>query len=119
MLERADIFLGARDLRDRLREVGEGVGLSTVYRIVHELAATGAVDVVTDENGECLYRLRPEGEHHHFILCRACGRGVEISSAALEAWLAEVADRHGFGELTHRLDVFGICDVCQSPTGLP
>ncbi len=109
------VFLSAQRLYALLRESGHGVGLTTVYRCLHALAEAGGAETVISESGETLYRRHlPTGPHHHFLVCRACGTAAVIESPAAERWVAAAGRRHGYTELAHRLEVFGLCRDCRA-----
>ena len=106
-----DDFRSAQDIHDLLRRNGENVGLSTVYRTLQALADGGEVDVLRTEEGESVYR-RCSGTHHHHLVCRECGRTVEVEGPAVERWADSVAGAHGFREVSHTLEIFGTCPDC-------
>ncbi len=79
-------FRTAQDLHQALRARGESIGLATVYWALGALAEAGEVDVVQTARGETLYRRCGSGHHHHLI-CRRCGRAVEVTSPGLQHWV--------------------------------
>jgi Fur family ferric uptake transcriptional regulator len=105
-------FVSAQTLHAHLREAGSSVGLATVYRALADLAVEGDADALQQE-GESLYRACTPGSHHHHLICRNCGRTVEISADAVEQWAKEVAAANGFTQPEHVVDVFGICSDCS------
>lgn len=111
-LESVDDFRSAQDLHALLRERGMSVGLATVYRTLQALADAGEVDVLRTGEGEVAYRRCRSGEHHHHMVCRVCGRTVEVEGPAVEAWADKVAAEHGFSDVSHTLEVFGTCQGC-------
>ncbi|MFN2526170.1 MAG: Fur family transcriptional regulator [Actinomycetota bacterium] len=111
-LKRAKGFRSAQQLHEELRAKGHGVGLVTVYRTLHELTESGEVDVLNAE-GESIFRLCESRDHHHHLVCRSCGRSVEIASDELEAWAKQVARRHGFSQVSHVTELFGLCSKCR------
>ena len=111
VMESFDDFRSAQDIHDLLKRAGENVGLSTVYRTLTALADGGEVDVLRTEDGEALYR-RCSGRHHHHLVCRACGRTVEVEGPAVERWADSVAADHGFVDVSHTLEIFGTCRSC-------
>lgn len=117
LLERVDGFRSAQDLHDLLKHEGASVGLTTVYRHLQALADAGQVDVLRTDDGECVYRRCPTSEHHHHLVCRSCGRSVEVDGPEVEAWAATVAARHGFTGVTHTVEVFGRCGGCSANGG--
>ena len=104
-------FRSAQEIHGALRKNGEKVGLATVYRALQALAESGAADALTHE-GETVYRRCSEVRHHHHLVCRRCGRTVEITGPAVESWAAETATRHGYSDVQHTLELFGTCQEC-------
>ena len=64
-------------------------------------------------DGEAAYR-RCSGTHHHHLVCRSCGATVEVEGPAVERWADAVAAEHGYAEVSHTLEVFGVCGSCRS-----
>lgn len=114
LLAQTDDFSSAQQIHARLREAGSRVGLSTVYRTLQGLAESGEVDVLRRSGGEALYRRCSIGHHHHLV-CRVCGRTLEVEGPAVESWAARTAAAHGFVDVTHHLEVFGTCPDCARP----
>lgn len=112
LLGRVDGFRSAQDLHELLRREGSPVGLTTVYRHLQALVDAGEVDVLRSGDGEAVYRRCGTAEHHHHLVCRLCGRSVEIDGPEVEDWLGRVATKHGFREVTHSLELFGTCAPC-------
>jgi Fur family ferric uptake transcriptional regulator len=106
-----DDFRSAQEIHEVLRDRGERVGLSTVYRTLQAMADTDELDVLRAENGESVYR-RCSASHHHHLVCRSCGATVEVEGPAVEKWTRAVAAAHGFRDVSHTLEVFGTCSDC-------
>jgi Fur family ferric uptake transcriptional regulator len=105
-------FVSAQRLHARLHDAGSPIGLATVYRALGDLAAEGDADSLQSPDGEALYRTCDTGGHHHHLICRVCGRTVEIAADEVESWAHDVAARNGFTAPTHVVDVFGLCAEC-------
>ena len=106
-------FHSAQEVHARLRTAGDTVGLSTVYRAVQALADDGELDSIRTDSGEALYR-RCSTQHHHHLVCRACGRTVEVAGPTVEQWADRVAGEHGFADVSHTLEIFGTCAACRA-----
>jgi len=106
-------FRSAQDIHERLRSQDDKVGLTTVYRTLQALAEAGEVDVLRTADGESVYRRCASEDHHHHLVCRSCGRTVEVEAPEVEAWSAKLARRHGFADVSHTLDIFGVCKGCR------
>lgn len=113
-LHRAGGFRSAQDVYAVLRADGETVGLSTVYRHLQAFVDSGVVDVIHTPEGEATYRYcgDPGVGHHHHLVCRRCGRTEEIEGRAIERWAGSVAQEHGFTEVDHTVELFGVCPPC-------
>jgi Fur family ferric uptake transcriptional regulator len=107
-------FTSAQQLHDLLRQQGTAIGLTTVYRSLQALADSGQVDLLVTDEGQTLYR-QCSAEHHHHLVCRDCGRTVEIAGPAVETWADAIAEEHGFSEISHTIELFGRCSSCTSP----
>jgi Fur family ferric uptake transcriptional regulator len=110
ILDDLDGFASAQEIHDILKQRGESVGLSTVYRSLQVLAEAAEVDALRNADGEVLYRQCSAGHHHHLV-CRACGRTVEVEG--------RIAEENGFRDVAHTLEIFGTCDRCTSNRDLP
>jgi len=113
LLDGQDGFRSAQQVHDLLRQSGESVGLTTVYRCLQALAAAGDVDLLINDDGETVYR-KCGAAHHHHLVCRQCGRTVEIAGPAVESWADQVAGQHGFTDVSHTLELFGLCAECSA-----
>jgi Fur family ferric uptake transcriptional regulator len=105
-------FVSAQTLHAHMRDAGSAVGLATVYRALADLSTEGDADSLQQE-GESLYRACTPGSHHHHLICRNCGRTVEISADPVEQWAKDVAAANGFHP-NHVVDVFGYCADCSA-----
>lgn len=113
-LRAAPGFIAAQALYADIRARGTRIGLATVYRTLQSLVASGEVDVVRPDDGEALYRLCRSSGHHHHLLCRDCGRAVELDAAVVEDWARAMAQRHGFVAADHVVELIGTCAQCHS-----
>ncbi|HEX5860245.1 MAG TPA: Fur family transcriptional regulator [Nocardioides sp.] len=105
-------FRSAQEIHELLAQRGEGVGLATVYRTLQRLAEAGEVDLLRTEDGEAIYR-RCSNAHHHHLVCRECGATVEVEGPAVERWTRQIAEEHGYADVSHTLEIFGVCDACR------
>jgi Fur family ferric uptake transcriptional regulator len=90
-------FCSAQEIHAELRRRGEHVG---------------SVDAIRDGSGETLYRQCETSVHHHHLICRNCGRSVEVEGRAVEQWADRVAREAGFTDVGHTVELFGLCPQC-------
>jgi Fur family ferric uptake transcriptional regulator len=114
ILDRLPDFRSAQEIHAQLRRAGEGIGLTTVYRTLQTLADSGEVDVLRTGSGEAVYRRCASADHHHHLVCRRCGRTVEIEGPDVESWAERVAVEHGFSDVSHTVEIFGLCRDCDA-----
>lgn len=112
-LERHESFRSAQDIHAELRRAGESIGLATVYRTLQAMTEDDEVDVLLTDDGTALYRRCSSGHHHHLV-CRVCGRTIEVQDRPVERWAAKVGADHGFSDIEHQVEVFGVCKHCVS-----
>lgn len=106
-----DDFVSAQDLHAALTASGASVGLATVYRTLQSMAGDGLVDALLTPDGETIYRRCETVSHHHHLVCRQCGRTVEVEGPAVERWAEKVSADHGFRDVEHTLEIFGVCSA--------
>ncbi|MDR0990182.1 MAG: transcriptional repressor [Propionibacteriaceae bacterium] len=108
-------FQTAQQVFDHLRTSGHHISLATVYRTLTQLAAADRLDQRHLDSGEVAYRFCATGPHHH-LMCRDCHKTVEIAADSVERWAADVASEHGFAEMTHDIELSGVCADCVART---
>ena len=111
VLERVGGFASAQELYQMLRRDGDGIGLTTVYRALQSLLDDKMIDLLRREDGEAIYRLCGDNHHHHLV-CRSCGSTVEIEGTSVEKWAEAISQEHGFREVGHSVELFGLCQSC-------
>ena len=117
LLDELADFRSAQEIHEELRRRGEGIGLTTVYRTLQGLADAGEIDVLrTAGSGEASYR-RCSEHHHHHLVCRRCGRTVEVEGPVVEHWADGVAAAHGFADVDHTVEIIGTCAGCRGAAG--
>lgn len=107
-----DDFRSASQIHQALLQHGTEVGRATVYRTLQAMYVAGEADIIVLPDGETVYRSCSPGHHHHLV-CRECGRTIEIVGPVVERWSNETAATHGFDDVTHTLEVFGRCADCR------
>ena len=112
-VEASRTFSTSQEIHDRLRHDGSTVGLATVYRALQAMASNGEIDTIRTPDGQIAYRTCTPGHHHHLV-CRSCGRTVEIDLPGLEAQTRAIAGEYGFAEIDHEVEFFGTCADCTT-----
>jgi Fur family ferric uptake transcriptional regulator len=66
-------------------------------------------------DGVVRYELAAGGHHHHHIVCRVCRLTTPIQACSVDA-LQFLPTGHGYQNITHRLEFFGVCPECSAGT---
>lgn len=111
-LSNTDEFVSAQELHQKISQSGKKLGLTTVYRALTEMVEQGMADSLSISDGEMRYRICTP-EHHHHLICRVCGKTVEFDMPGFEELAIEVAKANGFTELSHEIELFGVCKDCS------
>lgn len=87
------------------------VSHQAVYDSLHTLTDVGLVRSIQPAGSTARYEIRRDDNHHHLV-CRDCGRTVEVEGPAVERWADKVSAEHGFTDVSHTLELFGRCVDC-------
>ena len=110
-LSNTEEFVSAQELHQKITLSGKKLGLTTVYRALTEMVEQGLADSLSLSDGEMRYRICTP-EHHHHLICRVCGKTVEFDLPGFEELAQSVAKQNSFTELSHEIELFGICKDC-------
>jgi Fur family transcriptional regulator, ferric uptake regulator len=105
VLSQATDHPDAEEVHRRAQRVDPRVSLSTVYRAVARFEAAGIVEKHAFKDGRARYETGGRQHHDHFIDARN-GTVLEFRSPEIEALQAEIARRHGFRIVDHKLDIY-------------
>jgi len=87
--------------------------LVTVYRCLAAMEEINLVRRCDFGDGSYRYEFNTGKHHHHHIVCRVC-HGVQTLDACVVGGLERMAQEMGYANVTHTLEIFGVCGACQS-----
>src|SRR4051794_23909312 len=96
LLSRQNCCLSAQEIHDGLRKARRRVGIASVYRALETLADLRLVKRV--DAGDGIARYEPatvDGDHHHHLVCRDCGKVEAFTDSRLERAIDRVAGGGG------------------------
>lgn len=105
----------AEEIYKKLLEMGEDVGLATVYRVLTQFETAGLVNRHHFEGGSSVFELN-EGKHHDHIVCVQCGKIEEFIDDVIESRQKAIAQRYGFEITDHCMYLYGTCKKCIGKT---
>lgn len=74
--------VSAEDLYKRLIDMGEEIGLATVYRVLNQFDDAGIVTRHNFEGGKSVFELTQQ-HHHDHLICLDCGKVIEFSDVVV------------------------------------
>ena len=114
-----DIFLKTErhptinDLYDLVRKKNPKIGLATVYRTMRVICDTGLARETDFGDGLRRFEHKHKHQHHDHLICLKCGRIIEVMSPEIEKLQENLAKKHRFKAVRHRMEIFGICRTCE------
>ena len=100
--------VSAEDLFKKLIDIGEEIGLATVYRVLNQFDDAGIVTRHNFEGGKSVFELTQQ-HHHDHLICLDCGKVIEFTDDAIEVRQRNIAERHGIKLSNHSLYLYGHC----------
>jgi Fur family ferric uptake transcriptional regulator len=98
----------AEDIYKLLMELGEDVGLATVYRVLTQFESAGLVSRHHFEGGHSVFELARDDEHDH-IVCVKCGKVKEFVDEDLVRRQHAIAEELGYSLTDRTLYLYGTC----------
>jgi len=103
-LSPTEVFLSAKKVFPRLTE-------PTVYRTLEFLTANGLARPAHRSHGHLVYEIARH-DHHH-IVCRLCGREIEVQHTVLANLYQELESATGYRWMDSHITFTGLCPDCQ------
>ncbi|MDG3087444.1 ferric iron uptake transcriptional regulator [Vibrio hannami] len=100
--------ISAEELYKKLIDLGEEIGLATVYRVLNQFDDAGIVTRHHFEGGKSVFELSTQ-HHHDHLVCLDCGTVIEFSDEVIENRQKEIASSYGIELTNHSLYLYGKC----------
>ncbi len=104
----------ADDVEALVRADIGAISRQAVYDALNTLADTGLIRRIQPARSPARYEDRVDDNHHHLV-CRVCGRTVDVDCAVGSRPCLETADDHGFTIDEAEVVYWGVCPVCREP----
>jgi Fe2+ or Zn2+ uptake regulation protein len=91
-----------------------GLNPATVYRTLQRLHDAGLVDLHTNGGHALRFSLRDPQHPHAHLVCRSCGRELELDPDVLTPLRQTVRRRTGFHIDAQHLTLTGLCSRCST-----
>lgn len=100
--------VSAENLYKKLIDMGEEIGLATVYRVLNQFDNIGIVIRHNFEGGKSIFELTQKYHHDHLI-CLDCGKVIEFNDESIEKQQKNIAECYGIQLSNHSLYLYGHC----------
>lgn len=104
----ANQHISAEDVYKLLLDLGEDIGLATVYRVLNQFDDAGILTRHHFEGGKSVFELTGNSHHDHLV-CLKCGKVFEFEDEVIEAKQLEISAKHGIKLTHHSLYLYGEC----------
>ncbi|MHC5902422.1 Fur family transcriptional regulator [Streptomyces sp. S6] len=115
---RAGDHLGADAIASGVRERVGHVSVQAVYEALHALTAAGLIRRIEPAGSPARFEGRV-GDNHHHLICRTCGKVVDVDCAVGHAPCLTASDDHGFTIDEAEVVYWGLCPACSTPSAPP
>jgi len=105
--------LSPQELFHSLYKKKKRIGLTSIYRCLDLFESLGIVFKIT-RRPNVKYKLCESDSHHHHIVCKKCGRVVELDFCNISGWSRKVTQSTGYEVTDHQLNFYGFCEACKS-----
>ncbi len=103
----------AEDVAEDVRTEIGSISRQAVYDALGMLVEKGLIRRIQPARSPALYEDRV-GDNHHHLICRACGKTVDVDCAVGETPCLNAADSSGFLIDEAEVIYWGICPACLS-----
>ena len=95
----------AEEVYKELLNMGEEVGLATVYRVLTQFEGAGLVIRHNFEGGRSVFEIN-QGSHHDHMVCIKTGKVIEFENEEIELLQEKIAAAHGYTLAGHNLVLY-------------
>jgi Fe2+ or Zn2+ uptake regulation protein len=103
----------ADDIEELARAEIGAISRQAVYDALGTLTDTGLIRRIQPARSPARYEDRVDDNHHHLV-CRTCGRMVDVECVAGSRPCLEATDDHGFTIDEAEVIYWGTCPICQA-----
>ena len=118
--ERSLQHFSVDDVVFEMRDRGEKVGRTTVYRYLEQLAEQGSVRKYQNVQGITQYQHIEDDAHcdaHFHMMCSRCGNLLHVDCGLMRSMMDHLMVEHGFMLDPRETILVGICRKCRGEDG--
>ena len=100
-------------IKELHEKLGGEIGLTTVYRMVDQLASEGVLVKTMSESGVLYQYVEPcEKKDHFYLKCDKCGTMSHVDCEQVEGLSKHIFEEHGFKPIDSHVVINGVCKKC-------
>jgi len=115
-LRNADGHISAEEIYEHLHSCYPYANISTVYRTLELLKKLDLVMETNFGEGYVRYHVAEKGHHHHLV-CRSCGKIIDLEESVLYPLKDTLLQEYGFDADLRHLAISGECSQCRKKGG--
>ena len=100
-----DVHFSAEDIYKELIQMGENIGLASVYRVLTQFESAGMVKKHHFEDNKAVYEINSD-EHHDHMVSLEDGTVYEFHDEIIEERQKEIAKARGFELIEHSMVLY-------------
>ena len=104
--------LNTEEIYEQVKVKYPNIGLATVYRTLIVLDELGIIARMNFDDGCILYEMNSDDHQHHHLICKNCGKVIEMMEDLLEDLEETVEKNYQFKIIDHNLKIYGLCKDC-------
>lgn len=116
LIENKNHHVIAEDIAEHLKNQGNSVGKSTVYRYLDKLVNDGTVKKYYIEEGKSAcyqYSENNDCNHHYHFKCTECGHLFHVECSQLDEMTEHLYQHHRFTIDLCKTVIYGKCETCS------
>ena len=113
IMHKMDGFATAEKIFEGVQTLSSSMDISTVYRTLDLLQEIHVVAAVDPGDGQRLFRLSDLERPCVHLVCRACGKVIEVDVEQIRPLTVYLNEHSGFEADLDRLSIPGLCHDCS------
>lgn len=118
LTENEDKHLSPEDVYELIKDKNPKMGIATIYRTLQLFDEIGLVYKHNFDDGCSRYEILPpnssEVHQHHHLLCKKCGKIIEVKEDLMNSLEEMIEKQYNFEILNHVVMFTGICSQCRN-----
>ncbi len=118
LTEHKDEHLSTEEIYELIKDKTPGMGIATIYRTLQLFEEIGLVYKHNFDDGCSRYEIlspnNTEVHQHHHLLCKKCGKIIEVKEDLMNSLEEIIEKQYNFEILNHVVKFTGICSECRN-----